>query len=171
MHCNLAWICNHMHLFQDPVLTVCWSEHMLGPDYNALCGIDVLDAVPRLTLQVTVMSLCIVPFWFNPYQFAFLDVVIDYWYVLFFVFSIRFSPRLLNFSEFLQWRSHSNSRSNDNSWIGYCRLSRTPEERSLVTHWRSCQMMFLRQPGAWLHFGGHIPSIHGRIVHHCIHVR
>ena len=32
---------------------------------------------------------------------------------------------VLYFSEFLRWMSRGNSRSHTNSWIGYCRLSRT----------------------------------------------
>ena len=28
-------------------------------------------------------------------------------------------------SEFLRWMYHGNSRSHNNSWIGYCRVSRT----------------------------------------------
>ncbi|KIM41511.1 glycosyltransferase family 48 protein [Hebeloma cylindrosporum] len=55
---------------------------------------------------ITVLSLCIAPFWFNPHQFVFSDFIIDY-------------------REFLRWMSRGNSRSHNNSWIGYCRLSRT----------------------------------------------
>jgi 1,3-beta-glucan synthase len=55
---------------------------------------------------ISTLSLCIAPFWFNPHQFAFSDFVIDY-------------------REFLRWMSRGNSRSHSNSWIGYCRLSRT----------------------------------------------
>jgi len=47
-----------------------------------------------------------VPFWFNPHQFVFSDFIVDY-------------------REFLRWMSRGNSRSHNNSWIGYCRLSRT----------------------------------------------
>jgi len=47
-----------------------------------------------------------VPFLFNPHQFSFADFVIDY-------------------REFLRWMSRGNSKSHNNSWIGYCRLSRT----------------------------------------------
>ncbi|KIM35813.1 glycosyltransferase family 48 protein, partial [Hebeloma cylindrosporum] len=55
---------------------------------------------------ITVLSLCIAPFWFNPHQFVFSDFIIDY-------------------REFLRWMSRGNSRSHNNSWIGYCWLSRT----------------------------------------------
>ncbi|KAG8850376.1 1,3-beta-D-glucan synthase [Tulasnella sp. 330] len=54
----------------------------------------------------SVLALCIAPFLFNPHQFAFADFVIDY-------------------REFLRWMSRGNSRTHANSWIGYCRLSRT----------------------------------------------
>jgi len=54
----------------------------------------------------TVFALCIAPFLFNPHQFSFSDFIIDY-------------------REFLRWMSRGNSRSHANSWIGYCRLSRT----------------------------------------------
>jgi len=52
----------------------------------ALCDVDVVGAVPHLLLGVTVILLCIAPFWFNPHQFTFLDFVIDYWYVPFFLY-------------------------------------------------------------------------------------
>ena len=55
---------------------------------------------------VSVLSLCIAPFVFNPHQFSFADFIIDY-------------------REFLRWMNRGNSRSHSNSWIGYCRLSRT----------------------------------------------
>ncbi|KIY49719.1 glycosyltransferase family 48 protein [Fistulina hepatica ATCC 64428] len=55
---------------------------------------------------VSTMSLCIAPFFFNPHQFVFSDFIIDY-------------------REYLRWMSRGNSRSHNNSWIGYCRLSRT----------------------------------------------
>ncbi|QRW07539.1 beta-1,3-glucan synthase [Ceratobasidium sp. AG-Ba] len=42
----------------------------------------------------------------QPHQFSFGDFIIDY-------------------REFLRWMSRGNSRSHSNSWIGYCRLSRT----------------------------------------------
>jgi len=54
----------------------------------------------------SVAALCVAPFLFNPHQFAFADFIIDY-------------------REFLRWMSRGNSRSHNNSWIGYCRLSRT----------------------------------------------
>ncbi|KAG9034938.1 1,3-beta-D-glucan synthase [Tulasnella sp. JGI-2019a] len=54
----------------------------------------------------SVLALCIAPFVFNPHQFSFADFVIDY-------------------REFLRWMSRGNSRTHANSWIGYCRLSRT----------------------------------------------
>jgi 1,3-beta-glucan synthase len=55
---------------------------------------------------VSILALCVSPFLFNPHQFVFSDFVIDY-------------------REFLRWMSRGNSRSHNNSWIGYCRLSRT----------------------------------------------
>lgn len=54
----------------------------------------------------SVLALCISPFLFNPHQFSFADFIIDY-------------------REFLRWMSRGNSRTHANSWIGYCRLSRT----------------------------------------------
>lgn len=50
--------------------------------FSRFTDFDVVDAVSHLPL-VTVMSLCIAPFWFNPHQFVFLDFVIDYQYVHF----------------------------------------------------------------------------------------
>jgi 1,3-beta-glucan synthase len=55
---------------------------------------------------LSVASLCIAPFLFNPHQFAFSDFIIDY-------------------REFLRWMSRGNSRTKASSWYGYCRLSRT----------------------------------------------
>ncbi|KAI0696362.1 1,3-beta-glucan synthase [Cytidiella melzeri] len=55
---------------------------------------------------VSILSLCIAPFLFNPHQFSFADFIIDY-------------------REFLRWMNRGNSRAHSNSWIGYCRLSRT----------------------------------------------
>lgn len=52
------------------------------------------------------MALCIAPFLFNPHQFSLGDFIIDY-------------------REYLRWMSRGNSRAHANSWIGYCRLSRT----------------------------------------------
>ena len=63
--------------------------------------------IPHLIyFWLSTMALCIAPFVFNPHQFSFGDFVIDY-------------------REFLRWMSRGNSRSHANSWIGYCRLSRT----------------------------------------------
>ncbi len=55
---------------------------------------------------ISVMALCVSPFLFNPHQFSFADFIIDY-------------------REFLRWMSRGNSRTHANSWVGYCRLSRT----------------------------------------------
>ncbi|WVN91184.1 1,3-beta-glucan synthase component FKS1 [Cryptococcus depauperatus CBS 7841] len=63
--------------------------------------------VPHLIyFWITVVGLCVAPFLFNPHQFSISDFVIDY-------------------REFLRWMSRGNSRTHANSWVGYCRLSRT----------------------------------------------
>jgi 1,3-beta-glucan synthase len=54
----------------------------------------------------SVIALIVSPFVFNPHQFAFTDFIIDY-------------------REFLRWLSRGNSKPHVNSWIAYCRLSRT----------------------------------------------
>lgn len=54
----------------------------------------------------SVLALCIAPFLFNPHQFSVADFFIDY-------------------REYLRWMSRGNSRTHSNSWVGYCRLSRT----------------------------------------------
>jgi len=59
-----------------------------------------------LYFWVSILAMCIAPFWFNPHQFVFSDFIIDY-------------------REFLRWMSRGNSKSHNNAWIGYCRLSRT----------------------------------------------
>ncbi|KAJ7093919.1 1,3-beta-glucan synthase [Mycena belliarum] len=55
---------------------------------------------------ISITALCLAPFMFNPHQFVISDFIVDY-------------------REFLRWMSRGNSRSHANSWIGYCRLSRT----------------------------------------------
>jgi len=55
---------------------------------------------------ISILSLCVAPFMFNPHQFVFSDFFVDY-------------------REFLQWMCRGNSLTHPNSWIGYCRLSRT----------------------------------------------
>ncbi|GAA5857352.1 hypothetical protein JCM8547_002235 [Rhodosporidiobolus lusitaniae] len=55
---------------------------------------------------ISILALCVAPFLFNPHQFSLGDFIIDY-------------------REFLRWMSRGNSRAHANSWIGYCRLSRT----------------------------------------------
>ncbi|RHZ76458.1 hypothetical protein Glove_197g82 [Diversispora epigaea] len=63
--------------------------------------------LPHLTyFWVSVIALVISPFIFNPHQFSFIDFLIDY-------------------REFLRWMSRGNSKSHANSWIAYCRVSRT----------------------------------------------
>lgn len=63
--------------------------------------------IPHLLyFWLSIVALCTAPFVFNPHQFSFGDFIIDY-------------------REFLRWMSRGNSRSHSNSWIGYCRLSRT----------------------------------------------
>ncbi|KAF8749915.1 1,3-beta-glucan synthase subunit FKS1 [Rhizoctonia solani] len=44
-------------------------------------------------------------------------------HLIYFWFS--FSDFIIDYREFLRWMSRGNSRSHSNSWIGYCRLSRT----------------------------------------------
>ncbi|KAJ7598264.1 1,3-beta-glucan synthase component-domain-containing protein [Mycena floridula] len=55
---------------------------------------------------ISIVSLCVAPFIFNPHQFVFTDFMVDY-------------------REFLRWLCRGNSRSHTSSWINYCRLSRT----------------------------------------------
>ncbi|KAL5533050.1 FKS1_2 [Sanghuangporus sanghuang] len=63
--------------------------------------------IPHLIyFWVSVLSLCIAPFVFNPHQFSMADFIIDY-------------------REFLRWMSRGNSKTKASSWYGYCRLSRT----------------------------------------------
>ncbi|KAG9303389.1 hypothetical protein G9A89_013715 [Geosiphon pyriformis] len=63
--------------------------------------------IPHLIyFWVSVIALCISPFLFNPHQFSFTDFIIDY-------------------REFLRWMSRGNSKTHANSWIAYCRVSRT----------------------------------------------
>lgn len=72
-----------------------------------LLYISITIWIPHLIyFWVSVLSLCIAPFLFNPHQFSVADFVIDY-------------------REFLRWMSRGNSRTKASSWYGYCRLSRT----------------------------------------------
>ncbi|TIB98407.1 glucan synthase [Wallemia mellicola] len=51
-------------------------------------------------------ALALAPFAFNPHQFSLHDFIIDY-------------------REYLHWMSRGNAKSHSNSWISFCRLSRT----------------------------------------------
>ncbi|KAH7029328.1 beta-1,3-glucan synthase catalytic subunit [Microdochium trichocladiopsis] len=55
---------------------------------------------------ISLLALVICPFLYNPHQFAWNDFFIDY-------------------RDFLRWLSRGNSVSHAQSWISYCRLSRT----------------------------------------------
>lgn len=55
---------------------------------------------------ISMLAICICPFLYNPHQFAWDDFFIDY-------------------RDFLRWLSRGNSRSHGQSWIAFCRLSRT----------------------------------------------
>ena len=59
-----------------------------------------------LYFWVSIFALVISPFMFNPHQFAWDDFFIDY-------------------RDYLRWLSRGNSRSHGQSWIAFCRLSRT----------------------------------------------
>lgn len=59
-----------------------------------------------LYFWVSLLALCISPFVYNPHQFAWDDFFIDY-------------------RDYLRWLSRGNSRSHGQSWIAFCRLSRT----------------------------------------------
>jgi len=90
------------------------SSRFAGP--SIYLGVRTLVLLLYITMSVfiphiiyfwvTVLGLCIAPFLFNPHQFSFTDFIIDY-------------------REFLRWMSRGNSRTHANSWVGYCRLSRT----------------------------------------------
>ena len=72
----------------------------------------------------SILALSIAPFWFNPHQFVFSDFIVDYRYASYFLVIDVFTY-LVICREFLRWMCRGNSRSHNNSWIGYCRLSRT----------------------------------------------
>ncbi|KAI5817513.1 1,3-beta-glucan synthase component GLS1 [Pyronema omphalodes] len=55
---------------------------------------------------ISLLALCISPFIYNPHQFSWDDFFIDY-------------------RDYLRWLSRGNSRSHGQSWIAFCRLSRT----------------------------------------------
>jgi 1,3-beta-glucan synthase len=55
---------------------------------------------------ISLLALCISPFLYNPHQFSWDDFFIDY-------------------RDYLRWLSRGNSRSHGQSWIAFCRLSRT----------------------------------------------
>ena len=73
---------------------------------------------------VSILALCVSPFLFNPHQFSAADFIIDYRYVDTFMASPVIVLISLH-SEFLRWMNRGNSRAHANSWIGFCRLSRT----------------------------------------------
>lgn len=63
--------------------------------------------IPHLVyFWFTVIALLISPFIFNPNQFALVDFLLDY-------------------REFMRWMSRGNSKTHKNSWINYCRMSRS----------------------------------------------
>jgi len=63
--------------------------------------------IPHLIyFWVSVLSLCIAPYVFNPHQFSVGDFIVDY-------------------REFLRWMCRGNAKAKASSWYGYCRLSRT----------------------------------------------
>jgi len=63
--------------------------------------------IPHLIyFWISVLSLCIAPFVFNPHQFSVGDFIVDY-------------------REFLRWMSRGNTKAKASSWYGYCRLIRT----------------------------------------------
>jgi 1,3-beta-glucan synthase len=72
---------------------------------------------------LSITALCLAPFMFNPHQFVISDFLVDYRFV-FIPLLMAMTYRLVC-REFLRWMSRGNSRSHANSWIGYCRLSRT----------------------------------------------
>lgn len=74
---------------------------------------------------ISILALCIAPFLFNPHQFVFSDFIIDYRFVQFPTIFMIDIYTTHGHREFLRWMSRGNSRSHNNSWIGYCRLSRT----------------------------------------------
>ncbi|KAI8990043.1 1,3-beta-glucan synthase component GLS1 [Pilobolus umbonatus] len=55
---------------------------------------------------ITVMALILSPFVFNPHQFSLTDFLIDY-------------------REYIRWLSRGNGITNKNSWISFCRFTRT----------------------------------------------
>ncbi|TIA88513.1 hypothetical protein E3P99_02546 [Wallemia hederae] len=72
-----------------------------------LLFVTLTNWIPHIIyFWISSAALTIAPFLFNPHQFSRSDFIIDY-------------------REFLRWMSRGNSRSHANSWIGYCRLSRT----------------------------------------------
>jgi hypothetical protein len=124
VYCDGSRICNHAYLLQYLIVSLplpCFSAHaddrssrFAGP--SIYLGMRTLVLLLYITMSVwvphliyfwiTVVGLCIAPFLFNPHQFSYSDFIIDY-------------------REFLRWMSRGNSRTHANSWVGYCRLSRT----------------------------------------------
>lgn len=79
----------------------CTLNFLISADFKA----NFLSS-PVIYFWISIMALCIAPFLFNPHQFSLGDFIIDY-------------------REFLRWMTRGNSKAHANSWIGYCRLSRT----------------------------------------------
>ncbi|KZT52774.1 glycosyltransferase family 48 protein [Calocera cornea HHB12733] len=85
---------------------------------------------------LSVLALCIAPFLFNPHMFSFADFIIDY-------------------REYLRWMSRGNSKQHSNSWIGYCRLSRT-----MITGYKKKRLGQRSEPLT----GGDVPRASWRAV-------
>ena len=123
LHCNRPWICNNPYLLQHPLLPFCWSKYLPGHEdthHTPLHDTDVLEPSLNLFLGIHSCPLyCTLLVQLSP-----VCLLVDYRYTYHFLV-INIFPYLATCREFLRWMYWGKSYSHDNSWIGYCHLSRT----------------------------------------------
>jgi hypothetical protein len=73
---------------------------------------------------ISILDLCLAPFWFNPHQFAFSDIIVDDWYVL---FSLQAGIFNIFTREFLRWmcdffKTYYEKRSIGNLFVNFNRI-------------------------------------------------
>ncbi|KAI5966138.1 uncharacterized protein KGF55_000447 [Candida pseudojiufengensis] len=71
-----------------------------------LFGILTVKRSALLWFVITILSLCLAPFFFNPHQFNFIDFFVDY-------------------RDFIRWLSRGNTKYKESSWIQFCKSSRS----------------------------------------------
>jgi len=124
VHCDWPRVCYNTYLLQHSLLSICWSEHLPGNedvDNAFVCDTDIMDPILDIFLGFDSLPM------YRPVLVQPPPVRLHGFHcwlsVCFLVIHGVYAH--CDSSEFLRWMSRGNSRSHNNSWIGYCRLSRT----------------------------------------------